>query len=281
MHAVLTTYLCYTVVSLGLTAWVARTLFRNGALFLVDVFDGDAEMARAVNRLLVVGFWLINLGYVAFALRIGSDVPDARAAVEALSRKPGWGDPGARRDALRQPVRAAAHASTQPARAPAGAAGAPGAVRPALRLGRAGRTGCLSPRRSPSLVVLYDADCPLCRWVRGWLGGTPLLVPLRWVPCGSEQARRLLPWLDHDRTRGEPDRGRQRRPGVDRGRRLDRLPVGDRRAPRAGPAPGHPGGPADGPGGRARRGRPDAAQPAAGGLRGPGRGGRRGREPPR
>ncbi|GAB3693550.1 hypothetical protein [Angustibacter aerolatus] len=89
MHAVLTTYLCYTVVSLGLTAWVARTLFRNGALFLVDVFDGDAEMARAVNRLLVVGFWLINLGYVAFALRIGSDVPDARAAVEALSRKLG------------------------------------------------------------------------------------------------------------------------------------------------------------------------------------------------
>ncbi|WP_460447692.1 DCC1-like thiol-disulfide oxidoreductase family protein, partial [Angustibacter aerolatus] len=59
------------------------------------------------------------------------------------------------------------------------------------------------PEAVTELVVLYDADCPLCRWVRGWLGGTPLLVPLRWVPCGSEQARRLLPWLDHDRTRGE------------------------------------------------------------------------------
>ena len=53
------------------------------------------------------------------------------------------------------------------------------------------------------LTVLYDADCGLCRWVRGWLEGSALLVPLDWVPCGSAQARRLLPLLDHDRTREE------------------------------------------------------------------------------
>lgn len=53
------------------------------------------------------------------------------------------------------------------------------------------------------LTVLYDADCGLCRWVRGWLEGAPLLVPLDWVPCGSDEARRRLPHLDHDRTREE------------------------------------------------------------------------------
>ncbi len=54
-----------------------------------------------------------------------------------------------------------------------------------------------------SLTVLYDADCGLCRWVRGWLEATPQLVPLSWVPCGSPQARSRFPWLDHDRTREE------------------------------------------------------------------------------
>lgn len=54
-----------------------------------------------------------------------------------------------------------------------------------------------------SLTVLYDADCPLCRRVRRWLEHQDQLVPLLWVACGSEQARHLLPGLDHDRTRQE------------------------------------------------------------------------------
>ena len=89
MNAIVTTYHVYVAISVGLTAWVARTLFRNGSLFLIDVFGGDERMARAVNHLLVVGFWLINLGYIALALRIGGEVPDARAGIEALATKLG------------------------------------------------------------------------------------------------------------------------------------------------------------------------------------------------
>ena len=89
MNTILVTYLSYALVSIGLTAWVARTLSRNGALFLVDVFEGDERMAQAVNHLLVVGFWLINLGFVAYALQIRGDVTTAQTATEALSRKLG------------------------------------------------------------------------------------------------------------------------------------------------------------------------------------------------
>lgn len=89
MDPVVVTYLAYTATSLALTRWVARTLFRNGAVFLVDVFGGDERMAKAVNHLLVVGFWLVNMGYVALALRIGEAVPDARAAIESLATKLG------------------------------------------------------------------------------------------------------------------------------------------------------------------------------------------------
>ena len=53
------------------------------------------------------------------------------------------------------------------------------------------------------LTVLYDAGCPLCRWVRGWLERQELLVPLVLVPLGSAQAWQLFPHLDHERTARE------------------------------------------------------------------------------
>jgi TRAP-type C4-dicarboxylate transport system permease large subunit len=83
------TYLAYLVVSLGLTIWVARTLSRSGRIFLVDTFQGNRELADAVNHLLVVGFYLINAGYVALALRYGSRPDDLAGSIETLSTKVG------------------------------------------------------------------------------------------------------------------------------------------------------------------------------------------------
>ncbi|TDO54699.1 hypothetical protein EV643_101489 [Kribbella sp. VKM Ac-2527] len=83
------TYLIYMLVSVPLTVWVARTLSRNGRIFLVDVFHGSEDFADAVNRLLVVGFYLVNLGFVTLFLRTGDTVIDARGLIEQLSVKLG------------------------------------------------------------------------------------------------------------------------------------------------------------------------------------------------
>jgi hypothetical protein len=83
------TYLMYLCISIALTIWVAQTLHKNGRVFLVDVFHGNEALADSVNHLLVVGFYLINLGYVSLALRIGYDVPSMREGIEALSWKVG------------------------------------------------------------------------------------------------------------------------------------------------------------------------------------------------
>lgn len=83
------TYLLYLLSAIPLTVWVAGTLSRNGALFLVDVFGGNDDLARAVNRLLVVGFYLVNLGFVALFLRVAEPVVDTRRLIEALSVKLG------------------------------------------------------------------------------------------------------------------------------------------------------------------------------------------------
>ncbi len=85
----ITTYLLYLAISIALTIWVGRTLFKNGRVFLVDVFHGNESLADSVNHLLVVGFYLINFGYVSLALKLGYDVATAREGIEALSVKVG------------------------------------------------------------------------------------------------------------------------------------------------------------------------------------------------
>ncbi|MFG3705236.1 hypothetical protein ACGF7U_10970 [Micromonospora sp. NPDC047670] len=81
-------YLVYLAVSIGLTVWVARALSRNGLVFLEEVF-ADERLAGAVNSLLVVGFYLLNLGYVTVAMKHADPVGSTAEAMEELSLKIG------------------------------------------------------------------------------------------------------------------------------------------------------------------------------------------------
>ena len=83
------TYLAYLGISVALTVWVARTLHKNGRIFLVDSFLGNEPLADSVNHLLVVGFYLINIGFVTLALKYGDKATDAQTALEILSSKVG------------------------------------------------------------------------------------------------------------------------------------------------------------------------------------------------
>ena len=87
---IVVTYLVYLLISGTLTVWVARTLHKRGAIFLVDAFHGNLELAASVNHLLVVGFYLINIGFVALALKTNAQTVTSRAAIEMLSDKLGW-----------------------------------------------------------------------------------------------------------------------------------------------------------------------------------------------
>ena len=89
MNTTVITYALYLAIALPLTIWVARNLFHNGRVFLVDCFHGNEQLADSVNRLLVVGFYLVNFGFVTLYLRIAEEVVEARGVFEALSAKLG------------------------------------------------------------------------------------------------------------------------------------------------------------------------------------------------
>ena len=90
MTLIVWTQLAYLGISIALTVWVARTLHKNGRIFLVDCFHGNEGLADSVNHLLVVGFYLINVGFVALALRFGVTGANLQDALECLSTKIGF-----------------------------------------------------------------------------------------------------------------------------------------------------------------------------------------------
>lgn len=82
-------YIAYLAIAIGLTIWVARTLSKNGEVFLIDCFGHDAVLARSTNHLLVVGFYLVNLGFILLALRFGTPPQTWPEAIPYLASKVG------------------------------------------------------------------------------------------------------------------------------------------------------------------------------------------------
>ena len=89
MNATVTTYAVYLLLAVPLTIWVARTLHKNGRVFLVDCFHGRQDLAESVNHLLVVGFYLVNIGFVSLYLKVAQEVAELRGIFEAVSAKMG------------------------------------------------------------------------------------------------------------------------------------------------------------------------------------------------
>ncbi len=88
MYALLS-YCAYLGISIALTVWVARTLSKNGFVFLTECFGHDQLLAASTNHLLVVGFYLLNLGWILLTLRFGNPPESAVEAVQFLSSKVG------------------------------------------------------------------------------------------------------------------------------------------------------------------------------------------------
>lgn len=103
MDYIVLSYSVYLPIAVALTIWVANTLHTNGKVFLVEIFHGQAGLATAVNKLLQVGFYLINLGFAIIRLEITPDwkynevtqtntlqeVDSIQRVIEALSYKLG------------------------------------------------------------------------------------------------------------------------------------------------------------------------------------------------
>jgi hypothetical protein len=82
-------YALYLAISIAITIWVARTLSKNGEVFLIQCFGHNETLARSTNHLLVVGFYLVNIGFITLALSLGQEPQTIPEAIRFLSSKVG------------------------------------------------------------------------------------------------------------------------------------------------------------------------------------------------
>ena len=83
------TYVAYLAVCVGITIWVAQTLRKQGRVVLTDGQETSKDLSDAFSHLLVVGFYLVNLGFVALYLNTDGAIGSPREVFEAVSAKLG------------------------------------------------------------------------------------------------------------------------------------------------------------------------------------------------
>ena len=82
-------YGLYLAITIAITIWVARTLSKNGEVFLIECFGHNADVARSTNHLLVVGFYLVNIGFITLTLSLGAEPTTVTETIRFLSNKVG------------------------------------------------------------------------------------------------------------------------------------------------------------------------------------------------
>ena len=90
VNSIVVGQLAYLVIASGMTIWVARTLHTNGRAFSKDAFNGNEELAGSINKLLVVGFCLLNIGFVCIQVSDGSGLTNLPSIVRGYSMNVGW-----------------------------------------------------------------------------------------------------------------------------------------------------------------------------------------------
>lgn len=86
---VLWAYMIYLPIAICLTIYVTGKLFDNALVFMMEIFHGQKEIARAANQLFKIGFYLVNMGFALYILKINQDLEAVNSIFEVLSAKIG------------------------------------------------------------------------------------------------------------------------------------------------------------------------------------------------
>ena len=82
-------YLIYLPITFYITVIVGWVLYKKGIVFLNDAFNSNLELASILNRFLLLGYYLLNLGYAAVSIHIFSEINSITQLIEELSKRIG------------------------------------------------------------------------------------------------------------------------------------------------------------------------------------------------
>ena len=87
MNLNLLSYALFFPAMVGIAVYVAQVCHRNGRLWMLRIFDDEAHFVDAVNNILLVGCYVVNVGYIAIVLSLWEPVTSVPQMLGVLSQR--------------------------------------------------------------------------------------------------------------------------------------------------------------------------------------------------
>lgn len=81
-------YILYLSISSFITFYVGWRCYVHGIIWLKAIFD-DEQISSSVNRMLLLGYYLVNIGYISWSVSTWQRIYDPIGMIHALSFKVG------------------------------------------------------------------------------------------------------------------------------------------------------------------------------------------------
>jgi len=85
MNYNLVAYIVYLVLMVFIIVTVGRYFYNNGRVFILSLFKGHAAHTDAINKLLLVAYYLFNLGYAFLKLKHWQRITTLEGLFSSLS----------------------------------------------------------------------------------------------------------------------------------------------------------------------------------------------------
>lgn len=62
-------YIAFLTLMIFIIVYAGRYFYSNGRIFIISLFNGNVVLADGLNKLLLIGYYLLNIGYSFIKLK--------------------------------------------------------------------------------------------------------------------------------------------------------------------------------------------------------------------
>lgn len=89
MNYNISSYLIYSWISIYIIYWVGKLFHSNGRIFILRLFDQNESLTDTTNNILLIAYYLFNIGYVVLQFSFWEKVTSMEAMIASISMKAG------------------------------------------------------------------------------------------------------------------------------------------------------------------------------------------------
>jgi len=90
MNLNLIAYTMFLAITIYIIVVVGQICYRNGNIYVLSLVPGHQELCTRINRILLTGYYLVNLGYTATTLTRWQRIETGNGFVEVLANRTGF-----------------------------------------------------------------------------------------------------------------------------------------------------------------------------------------------